>query len=204
MYVACCLWDANDKSADFSRRYDETWVEKLYRGFKRNLTKPFRFVCFTERQRTFSEPIEQERLATKEPDWGCLIEPFKLNAPTMICGLDMIVRSNIDHMADYCLTAKKIAAPLHPTAAWRGFINPIVFVPAGCRTVYDAWRGENDMQWINTFDCVDTETLWPGQLRSWKLHDLRKNGHMDARIVYFHGNPKPDKLQSDWVRDAWV
>ena len=41
--VVAPLWDANEKSLSFSRCYDESWVEKLYAGFCRHLTRPFRF-----------------------------------------------------------------------------------------------------------------------------------------------------------------
>jgi hypothetical protein len=203
--VACCLWEPNRHSQEFSKVYDESWVEKLYRGFKRNLSVPFRFVCFTDRAREFKEPIAQERLETAEPTYGCLIEPFKLNEPTMICGLDMVVLDKLDHMARYCIDAKRIAAPLHPTAAWRGFLNPIVFVPAGHRRVFEEWRGENDMEWITKQDPIDTETMWPGQIWSWKLHDMRVRGQQRARICYFHGNPKMNKVSqhTHWVKQAW-
>lgn len=206
LHVTCCLWDPNDRSQEFSKVYDESWVDKLYRGFRRNLTVPFRFVCFTDRDRVFGEKaIEQERLVTTEPHYGCLIEPFRLDEPMMVCGLDMVVVDKIDHMARYCLEADRIALPLHPAHAWRGFINPIVFVPKGHRNVYDTWSGENDMEWLNKFDCVDSETLWPNQIRSWKLHDVRVRGPLGTRILYFHGNPKMNKISKSfhWVAEAW-
>jgi hypothetical protein len=205
LYIAACLWDKNRHTFPFSQCYDESWVEKLYRGFKRNLKTQFRFICFTDRLRDFNEPIGQEILSAKEPSYGCLIEPFKLNLPMMICGLDMVVMDRLDHMAEYCLTKTKIAAPLHPCHAWRGFINPIVFVPRGHREVFDKWNGENDMEWINKFDIVDTETLWPDQIKSWKLHDMRVRGRMQARICYFHGEPKTHIVSQSthWVAEAW-
>ncbi len=33
--VATLFWQPNVASRDFSRCYDESWVEKLYRGFRR-------------------------------------------------------------------------------------------------------------------------------------------------------------------------
>ena len=201
--IAACLWNPNRHTHDFSTCYNESWVEKLYRGFKRNLTIPFEFVCFTDRERKFAEPIQQERLETKEPNYGCLIEPFKLNTPTIICGLDMVVLENIDHMARYCLRRGRIAAPVHPSRADLGVINPVVFVPAGHREVFDTWRGENDMEWLRKFDCRDTEEMWPEQIRSWKLHDLRKRGKQQAKIVYFHGKPKPNVISESWIVQAW-
>lgn len=207
LHVAACLWDANAHSQQFSLCYNESWVEKLYRGFRRNLTRPFRFVLFTDRKRDFKEPIEQELLATREPHYGCLIEPFKLNEPTIICGLDTIVVRNVDHFADYCLTETRLALPQHPTKKTYGFINPVAFVPAGHRSIFDDWRGENDMEWLRKRDAVDASELWPGQLQSMKLHNVVLGSHPpdDARIIYFHGSSKPQELKGvEWIRQHWT
>lgn len=210
LHVACCLWDVNIKSQWFSKCYDESWVEKLYRGFRRNLTDPFRFVVFTDRYRKFKETgIEQERLAAKVPDYGCLIEPFRLNVPTIICGLDMVLVRNIDHMARYCLTGTKVAAPWHPSRDDLGYINPCVFVPAGHRAFYDEWRGENDMKWLNARanEMIDATKMWPGELLSLKLHAVSHGSHPppNARIIYMHGRAKPHELlHCGWIKEHWV
>lgn len=213
LHVVCCLWDPNDNSKEFSRCYDESWVEKLYRGFARNLTRPFRFVCFTDRERSFCSGVEQERLAAKVPHYGCLIEPFRLNEPTIICGLDTVVVRNIDHMADYCLTADRVASVGHPSnkTKW-GFINPVVFVPAGHRRIFDEWDGEsNDMDYLNVRgrrgEFNDTADIWPGQLLSLKLHNvvLGNDAPPDARIIYFHGRSKPHEFgDAGWITKHWV
>lgn len=209
LHVACCLWDKNEKSHWFSECYDESWVEKLYRGFRRNLSDPFRFVVFTDRERVFKEKaIEQERLQTATPDYGCLIEPFRLNEPTIICGLDMVVVRNLDHMARYCLTGERIALPGHPSnKAKRGYINPVVFVPKAHRAVFDEWRGENDMAWLNRRDVVDASEMWPGELLSLKLHAVPHGSHPPprARIIYMHGRSKPHELgHVGWIKEHWV
>ena len=206
IHIAACLWDVNKRSEKFSLCYDESWVEKLYRGFKRNLTVPFRFVLFTDRIRKFNEPIDQELLSTKEPHYGCLIEPFKLNVPMMIVGLDTVVVRNVDHFAHYCLTESRLALPNHPTKKDYGFINAVAFVPAGHRAIFDKWRGENDMEWLRRSDAVDASILWPRQLQSLKLHEvpLGNQPPEDARIIYMHGSRKPHELTNvQWIREHW-
>lgn len=205
LHVACCLWSPNKNSYEFSLCYDETWVDKLYRGFKRNLTRPFRFICFTDRERKFCNGVEQELLETDPPDYGCLIEPFKLNEPVIICGLDMVVLKNIDHMADYCLKPGRVAAPRHPSKPENGVINPVIFAPAGHRRIYDEWNGENDMVWLNKQNPIHTDKMWRGQILSLKLHDVRRNGTQGAHIIYFHGVPKPHQMSDvAWVKQNWV
>lgn len=202
--VTCCLWDPNHKSKDFSTRYDEMWVEKLYTMFRRNLTIPFRFTVFTDRYRNFLDVhINQRRLVTDVPDYGCLIEPFCLNEPTIIAGLDTIILDNIDHMAKYCLSGDRVAVTDHPSIKGKK-INPVVFVPAGHRRVYETWCGENDMDWLQQQDTRSTDSMWPGQLLSYKLHKVYKHGTQGAKIIYFHGDPKANELMgTDWVRQHW-
>lgn len=204
LHVTTCLWDANAKSLEFSRCYDESWVEKLYRGFARNLTLPFRFVCFTDRPRRFAGKIEQEPLRTPEPGYGCCIEPFRLNVPMIFCGLDTVILGNIDHMARYCLSATDIAIPQHPSKP-KVTINPIVFAPAGHAKVFEEWSGQNDMEWMGLQRHVKTDLMWPGQILSFKLHDVRRRGLQRARIVYFHGRPKPPELveTQGWLNQHW-
>lgn len=203
LYVTACLWDRNDRSYTFSHCYDESWVEKLYRGFARNLTQPFRFVCFTDRLRTYREPIINALLESQTVGYGCCIEPFKLDKPMIFCGLDTIVTGNIDHMADYCLKRDAIALPRDPYRPERS-INGVALVPSGFRFVFDEWRGENDMEWLRRFPVDFIDDVFPNQVRSFKAHGLRKNGLGAARIVYFHGVPKPHQLGDvPWIAEHW-
>lgn len=203
LHIACCLWDANEKSESFSRCYDESWANKLYAGFRRNLTRPFRFVVFTDRKRKFASGIEQEFLASKKPDYGCLTEPYRLNEPMILVGLDTVIVRNIDHFADYCLSADKVALPRNPYKLEQS-INAVALVPAGHRRIYDECRGENDMDWMRKQDTAFIDDFWPGQVLSLKAHRIRDVGFGDARIIYMHGRPKADALgHLDWIKQHW-
>lgn len=201
--VCSLLWEPNGASKGFSRCYTEEWVEKLYCGFVRNLTQPFRFVLFTDRDRVFSEPIEQ----IVQPDlgqggYGDCIRPYAMNEPMILCGLDTVVVGNIDHLAEYCLTEKRFALPRdpnHPSIACNG----VALVPAGHGLIGTAHEGENDMEWVRRFPHRLTDRLFPGQIVSYK-GEVEKRGLGDARIVYFHGLKKPHELQHvDWVKEHW-
>jgi hypothetical protein len=201
--VATLLWQPNGSSKRFSRMYDETWVEKLYCGFARNLTRPFRFVCFVDRPYDFVEPaIVMERIAARRPTYATCIEPYRLNEPMILVGLDTIVTGNIDHLADYCLTADRMALPrdpYHPEIACNG----VALVPAGMRAVATTHRGENDMEWVRGFQHHFTDDLFPGQIVSYK-GAVERRGLGDARIVYFHGERKPHQLPNvGWIKEHW-
>lgn len=199
--VATCLWDANEASQQFSRSYDETWVERLYRGFARNLTLPFAFVCFVDRLRLFKEPIAQQTFRDgRRPDYGSMIEPFVLGEPSIIVGLDTVVVANIDHLAEHCMKGDRIALP-NPYGKLA--CNGVVLCPAGQERIFTEWRGENDMDWLRAQPHNTIDAMWPGEVASYKAH-VRGKGLGKARIVYFHGMPKPSDLPAEpWVRQHW-
>lgn len=200
--VVTLLWDANEHSRDFSRCYDETWVTKLYAGFARHLSAPFRFVLFTDRMRALPPEIEQKMLSTVAPNYGHCIEPYQLDSAMILVGLDTIVTGPIDHLADYCHRADMIALPRDPYAPYRA-CNGVALVPAGQRRIFDRWSGENDMDWMRAQPHVMIDDLFPGQIVSYKGH-VKQRGLGDARIVYFHGQEKPQQLSSvEWIVRQW-
>jgi len=199
--VCTLLWDSNKHSRSFSQAYNETWVERLYRGFSRNLTAPFDFICFTDRLRTFSESISQLRLSSDQPDYGHCIEPYTLGRPMILVGLDTIVTGNVDHLANYCLSAEKFALPLDPYNPSQ-CCNGVALVPEGHGHIGTNWRGQNDMVWVRRFDHAVIDQLFPGQVVSYKGH-VKQNGLGDARVVYFHGDSKPHELDERWIDQHW-
>ena len=70
---ATLLWDPNPQSKNFSRCYDEQWVERLSWAFRRNCRMPSRFVLFTDRSRDLPGEIVQRRLSSHSPGYGDLV-----------------------------------------------------------------------------------------------------------------------------------
>lgn len=158
-------------------------------------------VVFTDRERVFAEPVEQVRLAAKKPTFASCIEPYQLDVPMILVGLDTIICGNIDHMAQYALDGGELAVPLDPIFTARA-CNAVALVPAGKKALmFDRWRNENDMEWVQANPHVLIDDLWPGQVLSWRVQ-VRGEGHTsqpvqyppDVRILYFHGAHKPETL----------
>ena len=208
LQIATCLWQPNAKSKSFSTMYDESWVEKLYRGFYRNLTIPFRFICFTDKKYDFKEPILQVALEADPGeliDYGSMIQPFVMEGPLIVLGLDTIIVGSIDHIAKKVIDSPHlpIMLPKDPYDFSRS-INGVALVPRGHRKIFDEWDGGNDMVHLRKYKWTAIDDLWPDQVVSLKAHDVRRRGLREARIVYFHGNPKPNQLMHlDWVQEHW-
>lgn len=201
--IACCLWDANEHSFSFSRHYTEADVDKLHRGFKRNLTVPFRTVVFTDRPRKFEEDIWVERLSANEPGYGAMIEPFKLNEPMIVCGLDTVVVGNCDDLARWCEESTGIAAPLDPYFPEK-LCNGVVLATKGCGYLWTEFPGGNDMEWIRTQPAAVIDRLFPKAVVSYKGHVKHYGLEPENKIVMFHGESKPHQLSHlDWIGENW-
>lgn len=209
--IATLLWDANEYTPELSKGYDESWAEKLYRAAKRHLTQPFRMIVWTERERVFREPIEQRRLAAKKPTFASCIEPYALDEPMILMGLDTIICGNIDEMANYALGGGELAVPrdpIFPDVACNG----VALVPSGKRAVmFDPWRNENDMEWVRASPHVFLDDVFPGQVLSWRVQVRGEDRKVpeaypaDMRICYFHGKHKPHTLvdADPWIAEHW-
>lgn len=200
--VATTFWRANRYTAPASAGYTPEWVNRLARAFARNLTVPHRFVALTDRPYDFDDGIEQERLSTDEPTWASMVEPFRLEGPLIVTGLDTVICGNLDEMARHCETADRIALPRSPGKPFA--CNAIVLTPPGQTGIYTRWRGENDMEWLRQQPHDFIDDLFPGQVSSFKC-DIRPNGLRDTRVAYFHGLPKmADVADLHWVREHWI
>lgn len=200
--VATLLWDANAHSMYFSRMYDESWAVKLYNGFARNLTVPWRFVLFTDRPRDLPGEIKQEMLRSDEPGYGDCIEPYRYGCPMILCGLDTVVVGSCDHLAAYCLNHTKLALPRDPFDNKRA-CNGVALIPAGHQHIYRNWpKGENDMVYLRKQEHDYIDDLFPGQVVSYKGY-VKKNGIDGVKICYFHGQEKPHELDLPWLKEHW-
>lgn len=202
--VATLLWDANRHSAHFSRMYTEEWAVKLYNGFARNLTVPWRFVLFTDRLRDLPDGILQERIKATEPDYCTCIEPFRYGVPMILCGLDTVVVGSCDHLASYCLTHDQLALPRDPNRKEQS-CNGVALIPKGFQHVYrNQPAGLNDMLWLRKQENVAfIDDLFPGQVVSYKGH-VKKHGLEGVKICYFHGNEKPHEIDEPWLKQHWT
>lgn len=202
--VVSLFWQANVKSQDFSRCYDETWVEKLQRGFARNLTVEHEFVLYTDREREYDADVTQVVVdGLGQNGYSDCIRPYEMGDPMILVGLDTIVTGNCDHLAQYCLEQDVILLPRDPYKMERA-CNGVALIPGGWQEIADRHTGQNDMEWMRSFPHLFIDDRWPGHVQSFKGR-VRDGGLRDTRICYFHGREKPHELSGvPWVRQHWI
>ena len=206
-------WNANDMG--------ELYVNTLYRMVKRNLSFPFRFVCFSNNQRLVLENgIEQ--LPFYPPSWkGCLPRLWMYNPEAGLEGqvlaldLDIIIVGPLDDIAsyrgDFCVRSK-----FKPGFESKADGDIIGFRAGARKNIWDDFyadpqyvenfTGGRERWWYRKTDlCKDRwQTLYPGQIVSYKRH-VRRTGKLpsNARIVSCHGRPRPHEIRDDWAKENW-
>lgn len=202
---ASLLWDKNEHSNEFSQAYDDTWAVKLFNGFRRHCTLPYRCVLYTDRQRDLPGNIIQ----VVQPDlgkvngYGDCIRPFEMNVPMILVGLDTIIVGNIDKLARWCLeNAGKMALPKHPNHDIS--INGVTLWGGHNPDIFGTWRGENDMDWLREFPHERIDQLWEGRVLSYRNHVHHRRLPKKAVFIYFHGRLKPHELMHyPLIKDNW-
>jgi len=203
--IATLLWSPNETTEHFSQMYNEEWVDKLYRGFKRNLNVPFDFICFTDRHRKFEEDAVTTGQAyvpnLGKNGYGDCILPYGLSRPMILVGLDTVVVGNIDLLAQYVLAGGEYALPRDPFWPSRA-CNGVALVPEGMGIIAAEHQGENDMEHVRNYPHVFIDDLFPGQVVSYKCH-VKDKGWDGVKIVYFHGKEKPHELTDPMILQNW-
>lgn len=93
--------------------YTSDYVNKLYRGVKRNLSGDFRFVCVTDDPHGLDEGIDAREFPAPPPGWKrrwpnifVKLMVFKdgfadLEGPTLFLDIDQIIVGDLDRFFDY-------------------------------------------------------------------------------------------------------
>lgn len=93
--------------------YGPEYVNRLYRGVKKNMDRPFRFVCFTDNAEGLDAEIEAASFPCAPPGWKhawpnifvklCLFKDglAGLKGPTLFLDIDQIIIGDMGRFFDY-------------------------------------------------------------------------------------------------------
>lgn len=196
--------------------YDPSWVRKLRDNVWRHCTRPHRFVCLSD----VDVPCARIPLKHDWPGWWSKIELFSdgvITEPTLYLDLDTIVTGPIDGIAELqsdFATIRSFADPSMmgtgimffrkvPHQVYTKFVKqPQAYIDHHVRNQRGAYIG--DQGFIN--DVLDRKAdvltdLFAG-ITSYKLHQKRKL-LPGTSIVAFPGEPKPQEVDDEWVKEEW-
>lgn len=193
-------------------RYSAEWVRKLRDGVARHMSAEHRFVCLSD----VSVPCERIELTESMPGWWSKMELFKpgqFDGPVLFLDLDSLIVGDVAPLARTSPGFTMVSDFYSPrlgnscvlswvgdySAIWSAFIAD----PAQIMDDRDRMPGARvgDQSFIHdTLGAFDT--FDPAQVVSFKK-DAQRGPGPDARVVCFHGDPKPDAPSARWAHEAW-
>jgi hypothetical protein len=203
--------------------YSSEWVDRLYRGLKRNLRVPFRMVCLVDcDDYVFKEPVVPVRFSRSDLGWMALNEVYRPDVVTeqnCFIALDTIILRDVTDMFSREHTLSMVKDPLQG----KKLCNAIVFYsreegarlwglysldPDECARKYRIGSGyPSEYIWLQSVVGKPNEwldDLYPGAILSYKAHVKRNNARVHtAQIIYFHGKPKQHQLREEWIKEHW-
>tara|TARA_R110000868_G_scaffold19561_5_gene84215 strand:- start:1171 stop:1803 length:633 start_codon:yes stop_codon:yes gene_type:complete len=196
--------------------YDASWVEKLKNGVSRNLKRPHKFVCLSDAE----VPCERIPLIHDWPGWWSKIELFRpgvITGDTLYLDLDTVVTGDIGDFAGVECDFAMLRSFNNPDfvgsgVMWFGKVPHKVYEkfakqPDAYIAHYERNRDGTyvgDQAFISDTLGADIERLdgYFDGIRSYKVH-CRKRLPEDAKIVCFHGKPRPTEIDTPWMEQHW-
>ena len=215
--ILCALRSGGDYNAEY--------VERLLNGVKRHAPAGTRFVCLSDTPTpgeriplAYDWPGWWVKMEFYRPDLDELGDVLTLDLDTVVVGdlSEILAAARLTMLTDVYdpeggvnssvtflprarraeIWAKWIADPAAQMAKYGTSGDP-VFLGGDQKFLEDGYGAQNIARW---------QDLTPGQLVSYKAHVRRAkhaqdhgNGHIppEARLVYFHGKPRPRAL--NWL-----
>lgn len=194
-------------------KYGPDYVNRLGSMVRRHLSLDHTFRCVTDDP----EGVDAEVLPVEEPYlpgwWQKLTvfkpEPWGLEHPILFLDLDVVILGSLDDFAredtDFAIIKDFRYDCYNSSVFWlRPGSRPEVWTNF---TMDVMERYPGDQNWIT--ECVPDATLWPPEWMVSYKRSIRRRLWLnrppppDARVVVFHGYPKPHQVRDRFVREHW-
>lgn len=217
IHIICIKW---------GNKYNSNYVDKLFRGIRRNTSKEFIFTCFTDDGQHIKEDVRIQPIPFFTGDWNSKIGLYnkKLYVPgeqIFYFDLDTVVVGNLDEIFEY----RGDFILLRDFYRANGFGSGLMsFAPEAVDFMWTNYtKGykprHGDQGWCE--EQYPTADIWqekyPGKVISYKVHIVGKGklkhphytkhpGTLEtASIVCFHGTPNPHELKKlEWMETNWI
>ena len=200
-------------SVCWGSKYHHDEVRLLQRMVERNLTIPHQFKCLTDQDIIGIQCVPQ---ISDKPGWWQKWDLFSFVGQNLYFDLDVVLTGNVDCFVG---TDKDIKTCLNWAVSGHMGVQSSIMYWADARKIYAAydpitcgcWPPFSKPNTLHGDQCRLTELRDSGQIeadyfdskhtRSFKYH-LRQGLTDDCRVAIFHGDPKPDKVNDAWVKEA--
>lgn len=191
--------------------YTGEYVDKLQSMIERHLTVPFLFITMSD------DKVNglQVPLTKGWPGWWSKIEMFWFGGPAIYFDLDTVIVGNIDALADAIMTAGDDRFyMLRKFRDAAGMNSGIMAWTGNWKWLYDEFKIDScpkyhrgDQEYIaykmeqKGFNVRAIQEHLPGVV-SYK-HHCGEGLPDGAKIVCFHGHPRPTQVKTAWMQEHW-
>lgn len=211
MITICCIKQGH--------KYGPEYVNKLFHMVRRHVeATPYEFVCFTDDIRGIDPQVRTMPLPSAYPGWWSKVGLFQTQIEGIrtekifFLDLDVVIVGALDPMLR--LSVNFAVCKDWPDEIMPGNrdINTSAFLlSVGSNTcVWEAFSDHcrahypTDQEYIASQIPPARRHLFPYDWTpSYKLRKLEKGVPPEARIIVFHGEPKPHQC-GGWVKDHWI
>lgn len=197
--------------------YGPEYVNRLASMIGRNLKQDFRLFCLTDDPAGIDERVDILPLPEGlEKWWGklYLFKPGVLPEGRVIyLDLDTLIVGPLDEIVKYDGSFATLI-----DFYWPHLIGPAVMMwKAGDHeAIWTEWEAQGrpthelgDLWWLNTIEegrflerAERLQLLYPYQFISYKVHCNDGVNNL-AKVICFHGQPKPHNCGQPWVAEVW-
>mgnify|MGYP001611454496 CR=1 FL=1 len=196
--------------------YTPEWVRKLRDAVERNIVGRHKFVCLSD----VEVPCERIDLAVDWPSWWGKIAMFRpgvIDGPTLYFDLDTVITGPVDPNVPHDFAMLQsfwkedmvgsgvmwFSGQNVPHNVYTKFVKqPKAYMAHYERNKDGPYVG--DQAFIHDTLNKDVPTIndhLPG-IKSYKMHCHRRLP-ADARIICFHGVPRPSEVKTEWMEKHW-
>jgi len=206
LVIACVKW---------GKRFGHCYVNILYDMVLRHLPQgcPFTFMCFTDNPEGLHPAIMTQAMPDGLTGWWNKLYLFREGIFTagqrvIYFDLDTLITGSLEPIIRYQGTFALLRDFYRPN----GYGSGVMLWPGG--TCYHIWSSYEvagrpmlaggDQIWIEK-TCAGADILqdlFPNMFASYKT-DCNPLPPEDTRVVCFHGEPKQDNCDAQWVRNIW-
>lgn len=192
---ACVKW---------GKKYGPEYVNVLADMVDRNCSIPARFVCLTDDPHGLDEGIETQSLPDGFDGWWnklYLFHPkaFQHKSRVVYLDLDVVVTGRLDALIDQDGIATDWIQGGYNSSVMVWTHGEHSEIWAKFLPLY-AQRLHGDQDWI--MELGGWEHLPADWIPSYRLHS-KEWPPENAKVVAFHGSPKPHEVREGWVAELW-
>ncbi len=211
--VICVLKSGGDYTPDY--------VERLFNMLERNIGTKFEFICLTDIDFTLSN-CRMIKLESDLPGWWSKIELFRPGLSKskylLYFDLDTVIINSVDcvlglnshsfiALDPFNARKKSEGALASGMMKWESNLYHFLYEKFNKDLIETEYAGKGDQDYI--WDVFKRNGIPFGKLQndvpgiySFKKHCSQRLPR-DARIVCFHGNPRPKDVTNSWMSMHW-